>query len=449
MILVPAGSGSWSDEVKRSVLLHELGHIRRGDCLMLLMGRLACTAYWFHPLVWLAARQLRKTSEQAADDLVLASNIAPPDYAEHLVGIAAQMRGFRLFGHVALPMASPSDLEGRVRAILDPRRNHRSLKRRTCYALMALALLFLIPCAILRLGYAEDKKPQQTAEKQQGTDDSKARPELAVAEARYNAAKAKAEDDIRVRYAIAAADVTKSMYECSKQAGEDSVGKEYLNELRLKCEEYDLAVEKARLEHRLAGEEAKIAKAEFEKVRFPDDRKLQRVLDVAEAEARYSMAKALAEDDINVRYATAAAKLAKARYEDSKKALDDAPGSVTKEEVNGLMLKSKQADLAVEKAKFDQRIAGEEAKVAKAELEAAKHKAAEEQPAQAPAKGTGESAPAKAETTGAATPETAKTVTFSGVVVDRDGQPVAGAVVRALVFGEPALVAQSDALGRF
>ncbi len=314
---------------------------------------------------------------------------------------------------------------------------------------MALALLFLIPCAILRLGYAEDKKPQQTAEKQQGTDDSKARPELAVAEARYNAAKAKAEDDIRVRYAIAAADVTKSMYECSKQAGEDSVGKEYLNELRLKCEEYDLAVEKARLEHRLAGEEAKIAKAEFEKVRFPDDRKLQRVLDVAEAEARYSMAKALAEDDINVRYATAAAKLAKARYEDSKKALDDAPGSVTKEEVNGLMLKSKQADLAVEKAKFDQRIAGEEAKVAKAELEAAKHKAAEEQPAQAPAKGTGESAPAKAETTGAATPETAKTVTFSGVVVDRDGQPVAGAVVRALVFGEPALVAQSDALGRF
>ena len=449
VILVPAGSMSWSDEVKRSVLLHELGHIRRGDCLMLLMGRLACEAYWFHPLVWLAARQLRKTSEQAADNLVLASNIAPPDYAEHLVGIAAQMRGFRLFGHVALPMASPSDLEGRVRAILDPRRNHRSLKRRTCYALMALALLFLIPCAILRLGYAKDKKPQQTAEKQQGTDDSKARPELAVAEARYNAAKAKAEDDIRVRYAIAAADVTKSMYECSKQAGEDSVGKEYLNELRLKCEEYDLAVEKARLEHRLAGEEAKIAKAEFEKVRFPDDRKLQRVLDVAEAEARYSMAKALAEDDINVRYATAAAKLAKARYEDSKKALDDAPGSVTKEEVNGLMLKSKQADLAVEKAKFDQRIAGEEAKVAKAELEAAKHKAAEEQPAPAPAKGTGESAPAKAETTGAATPETAKTVTFSGVVVDRDGQPVAGAVVRALAFGEPALVAQSDALGRF
>ena len=87
VILVPTGSAAWSEESKRSVLLHELGHIRRGDCLVHLLGRLACVVYWFHPLVWLAARQLRKTSEQAADDVVLSSNVAPPDYAEHLVGI--------------------------------------------------------------------------------------------------------------------------------------------------------------------------------------------------------------------------------------------------------------------------------------------------------------------------------------------------------------------------
>ena len=54
-----------------------------------------------------------------------------------------------------LPMASSSDLEGRVLAILDPRRNHRSLKRKTCYALMVLAVLLVVPCAILRLGYAQ------------------------------------------------------------------------------------------------------------------------------------------------------------------------------------------------------------------------------------------------------------------------------------------------------
>jgi beta-lactamase regulating signal transducer with metallopeptidase domain len=165
VILVPAGSAGWSKATKRSVLLHELGHIRRGDSLVQLLGRLACAVYWFHPLVWLAARQMRKTSERAADDAVLSANIAPPEYAEHLVAIAGQMRGTALFGQVALPMASPSDLEGRVLAILDPRRNHRHVQRQTCCALTIAAAIALLPCALLRPGYADDKKsPEQTAD---------------------------------------------------------------------------------------------------------------------------------------------------------------------------------------------------------------------------------------------------------------------------------------------
>jgi protocatechuate 3,4-dioxygenase beta subunit len=114
--------------------------------------------YWFHPLVWVAARQLRRTSEQAADDAVLGSNIAPSDYARHLVGIAGQLRGLDLFGQVALPMASSSALEGRVLAILDPQRNHRNIRPKTCCVLIAFAVLLLIPCAILRLGYAENER---------------------------------------------------------------------------------------------------------------------------------------------------------------------------------------------------------------------------------------------------------------------------------------------------
>ncbi len=308
VILVPAGSAAWSDEIKRSVLLHELGHIRRGDCPMLLLGRLACAAYWFHPLAWLAVRQLRRSSEQAADDLVLASNIAPPDYAEHLVGIAARMRGLNLFGHVALPMAGPSDLEGRVLAILDPRRNRRSLKRKTCCALMLLALLLAIPCAILRLGYAADKKsdpiaaekdvPEDPKSPQKKTlpqvTDRKGQGELDVAEAKYNAAKAKAEDDIDVRYAEAARDVVKAEYDITTKAADmnpGSVSPEVLSEKMLKCKEFDLAVEQAHLRLRIAGEEAKIAKAEWEGAKHPNDRKLQREMEVAKAEATYNVAR--------------------------------------------------------------------------------------------------------------------------------------------------------------
>ena len=79
-----------------------------------------------------------------------------------------------------------------------------------------------------------------------------------------------------------------------------------------------MAVEKARLDQRIATEEAKIARAEFEATKLPDDRKAQADLDVAKAEARYNVAKAKAEDDINVRYAIAAAEVAKAEYEVNK-----------------------------------------------------------------------------------------------------------------------------------
>jgi beta-lactamase regulating signal transducer with metallopeptidase domain len=155
MILVPANGASWPEDVKRSVLLHELGHIRRRDCLFHFLGRLASAAYWFHPLVWYAVRQLRKTSEQAADDAVLRWQIAPPDYAEHLLRIAAEIRGQNFFAHAVLPMANASDLSERVEAILDSGTNHRTLTRKTCIASTVLALFLFLPCALLCVGYAQ------------------------------------------------------------------------------------------------------------------------------------------------------------------------------------------------------------------------------------------------------------------------------------------------------
>ena len=92
-------------------------------------------------------------------------------------------------------------------------------------------------------------------------------PDLEVAQAKYSAAKAKAEDESGNRYAVAAADVAKAEYETNKKSSEKnpgSVPKECLFELSLKCTEMNLAVELARLDQQLAGEDAKIAKAELD-----------------------------------------------------------------------------------------------------------------------------------------------------------------------------------------
>ena len=72
-IVLPAASDDWNAERRSAVLIHELGHVRRHDLVGHTLGRFACALYWFHPLVWTAARHLRAESERACDDLALGS----------------------------------------------------------------------------------------------------------------------------------------------------------------------------------------------------------------------------------------------------------------------------------------------------------------------------------------------------------------------------------------
>ena len=101
-----------------------------------------------------------------------------------------------------------------------------------------------------------------------------------------------------------------------------------------------------------------------------DDRKAQKEQEVAEA--KYEAALAKAKDDINVRYAIAAAAVAKAELEVNQKSNEDVPGSVSQVRLNELILKCKETELAIEKATLDRNIAAAEARVGKAEVEAAK-----------------------------------------------------------------------------
>ena len=118
-IVLPASAEAWSDSRRRAVLFHELAHVKRRDLVGHTLGRIACALYWFHPLVWTAARRLRAESERACDDLVLSCGARASDYADHLLDIVISVRHHGAPA-TAMPMARRRELEGRVLAILDP-----------------------------------------------------------------------------------------------------------------------------------------------------------------------------------------------------------------------------------------------------------------------------------------------------------------------------------------
>ena len=113
IVLLPATALHWDAERRRNVLLHELAHVRRGDLRVQALAQVACTAYWFNPLAWVAASHLRSERERACDDEVLRSGARPSSYAQHLLEIAKGLQTSHLPA-AALAMSRPTELEGRL-----------------------------------------------------------------------------------------------------------------------------------------------------------------------------------------------------------------------------------------------------------------------------------------------------------------------------------------------
>ncbi len=147
-IVLPVGAAEWDDRRRRAVLFHELAHLSRYDLIGNAVGQLACAVYWFHPLVWIAARKLRVESERAADDLVLGVGTRASEYADHLLQIVCRAARSRTPA-IALPMAQRHEFEGRMLAILERGARREPASSRHAAALGAVALSLVIPLAAL------------------------------------------------------------------------------------------------------------------------------------------------------------------------------------------------------------------------------------------------------------------------------------------------------------
>lgn len=115
------GSGSSSSHL-RSVLAHELAHIRNHDLHWLALSRGLNVLLWAQPLYWFVRRRMRLDQEALAD-AAAAQLTSPQKYAEQLVAWA---RNVAAPPHVRLAAAvglweGPSQLRQRIALLVDER----------------------------------------------------------------------------------------------------------------------------------------------------------------------------------------------------------------------------------------------------------------------------------------------------------------------------------------
>lgn len=146
-IILPEASREWPQRQLEFVLAHEFAHVHRHDYVTQVLAQLACALSWFHPLVWIAAAQMRKERECACDDVVLSVGHQAADYAEFLLALGRCLQKRNPVYSTTVAMAQPSQLEVRMKALLDSKLNHRLLPASRVLFAAVLAFALLVPAA--------------------------------------------------------------------------------------------------------------------------------------------------------------------------------------------------------------------------------------------------------------------------------------------------------------
>jgi hypothetical protein len=151
VVLLPDDADSWPEERRKYVLVHEMAHVKRLDAFTQLIAQFALAVFWFNPLVWIAAKEMRRERENACDDYVLTHGTKPSEYASDLLELVRSIDTEEHRGvapaFAALAMARRSEFEGRMLSILNPRIRRNGLSRKGVVMSLITAILVITPLA--------------------------------------------------------------------------------------------------------------------------------------------------------------------------------------------------------------------------------------------------------------------------------------------------------------
>ena len=158
-ILLPSHAcDSLDDDELRTLVLHECAHIARRDNLVAAIETLAGALLWFHPLVWLALRDLATTREEACDELVADCAQSTDAYLSALTKICRAVLVSRTAG--ASCMAS-AHLTERIDHLMNyARLKQKAFSHRSVLAIAMIGILS-VTAAATALSFEDAKKLRQ------------------------------------------------------------------------------------------------------------------------------------------------------------------------------------------------------------------------------------------------------------------------------------------------
>ena len=110
----------------KTILLHELAHLRRGDDWTNLAQKVFKALFFFHPAVWWIEDRLTLEREMACDEIVLAQTASPKAYASSLISFAERMQSARGLALAQALVSRMHQMSLRVAQILDAKRPNRT-----------------------------------------------------------------------------------------------------------------------------------------------------------------------------------------------------------------------------------------------------------------------------------------------------------------------------------
>jgi len=155
VVCIPVGlADGLTEEELETVAIHELTHIRRRDPLTLTIVSFVRAVFFFHPLLWIASRQVSHLAEQSCDDAVIDHTEEPLLYAKLLVRLAERLPATAYREELAAGLLfSRRSFINRVEAILSDRREQfRKLSRIAAAGIAITALMSLMIALALPLG---------------------------------------------------------------------------------------------------------------------------------------------------------------------------------------------------------------------------------------------------------------------------------------------------------